>query len=64
MFYTRTTNARIASGLSLENQLRRALDKGELVFHYQPKVDMANGSITGAEPLIRWNPGSNLKPAD
>ena len=41
--------------LTLESRLRRALDNGELVAHYQPKIDLLTGSITGAEALARWN---------
>jgi diguanylate cyclase (GGDEF)-like protein/PAS domain S-box-containing protein len=55
VFYTRSMNARVASRLSLENQLRQALERNEFVLHYQPKVNMANGKVTGAEALIRWN---------
>jgi diguanylate cyclase (GGDEF)-like protein/PAS domain S-box-containing protein len=55
LFYTPSMNARVASKLSLENQLRQALDKGEFVLHYQPTVNLASGAVTGAEALIRWN---------
>jgi diguanylate cyclase (GGDEF)-like protein len=41
--------------LSLENDLRRALTRDDLVMHYQPTVDLATGAIIGAEALIRWN---------
>ena len=55
--------ATTAGKLSLENQLRRALDNEEFVLHYQPKVNLASGQVVGAEALIRWNdPDSGLVP--
>jgi EAL domain-containing protein (putative c-di-GMP-specific phosphodiesterase class I) len=45
----------VAGRLTLENQLRRALDNEEFVLHYQPKVNLASGKLTSAEALIRWN---------
>lgn len=53
LFYTQNMNDAVAGKLILENQLRRALDKGEFVLHYQPKVNLASGELTGAEALIR-----------
>ncbi|HEV8626696.1 MAG TPA: EAL domain-containing protein, partial [Acidimicrobiia bacterium] len=41
--------------LALEAALRRGLEAGEFVLHYQPKVDLRTGRITGAEALVRWN---------
>jgi len=55
LFYTQDMTATVAGRLSLENQLRQALDKGEFVLHYQPKVNLASGKLTSAEALIRWN---------
>ena len=40
---------------SLEQSLRHAVERQELELHYQPIVDLADGSIAGAEALIRWN---------
>ena len=62
-FFTPDMMASVASELTLENQLRQALEKGEFVLHYQPKVSLANGKLTGAEALIRWNdPRTGLVP--
>ena len=41
--------------LAMENELRAALEKGQFVLHYQPKVDVASGAVVGMEALVRWN---------
>ena len=41
-------------GLGLVGQIRAAVDKGELVVHFQPEVDLATGQTTRAEALLRW----------
>ena len=55
LFYTPAFNALVAEKLSLENKLRRALERKELVLHYQPKVDLDSGRISGLEALLRWD---------
>lgn len=61
LFYQRTMNEAIAGKLTLENQLRHALENGEFLLHYQPKVNLLTGRVTGAEALIRWlDPRSGL----
>ena len=58
------TAATVAGELTLENQLRQALDREEFVLHYQPKVNLLSGKLTGAGALIRWNdPRTGLVPA-
>ncbi|MHB8454370.1 MAG: putative bifunctional diguanylate cyclase/phosphodiesterase [Acidiferrobacterales bacterium] len=41
--------------LKLVGELRHAQDRGELFLHYQPKIDIANRVVTGAEALLRWH---------
>lgn len=63
LFYTQKMTDMVAGKLTLENQLRQALDKGEFVLHYQPKVNLVSGKMTSAEALIRWNdPRTGLVP--
>ncbi len=63
LFYTQRMTAAVAGKLTLENQLRQALDNEEFVLYYQPKVNLASGKVTSAEALIRWNdPRTGLVP--
>jgi diguanylate cyclase (GGDEF)-like protein/PAS domain S-box-containing protein len=63
LFYDAKMTDTVAGKLTLENQLRLALDREEFVLHYQPKVSLASGKLTSAEALIRWNdPQSGLVP--
>src|SRR5581483_4394928 len=41
--------------LLLSNQLRRGIERGELVLHFQPQFDAASGRLLAAEALVRWN---------
>ena len=54
-FYSPEMNVRMLERLELENGLRRALERKEFELHFQPQINMAQGHITGAEALIRWN---------
>jgi diguanylate cyclase (GGDEF)-like protein len=53
-FFSGEMNAHSLERLTLENQLRRAVEREEFVLYYQPKVDVATQRITGAEALVRW----------
>lgn len=53
-YYSSNINAKASERLSMENSLRHALERGEFLLHYQPRVDLATGRIFGAEALIRW----------
>jgi diguanylate cyclase (GGDEF)-like protein/PAS domain S-box-containing protein len=61
--YSQNMTASVAGRLTLENQLRQALERHEFVLHYQPKVNVASGVLAGAEALLRWNdPRTGLVP--
>ncbi|HEY5292469.1 MAG TPA: EAL domain-containing protein [Burkholderiales bacterium] len=53
-FYSALMNVHTVERLALESGLRRALERKEFLLHYQPKVDIASGRITGMEALVRW----------
>jgi diguanylate cyclase (GGDEF)-like protein len=62
-FYTAEINAKVADRLSLAADLHRALERNELILHYQPQVDTRTGRIIGAEALVRWqHPTRGLVP--
>lgn len=55
LVYHPDMNKELLENLFLENDLRQALDREELVLHYQPQVNIETGEIIGVEALIRWN---------
>ena len=55
-FCTAEMNAKALARLTLENNLRQALKQEEFLLHYQPRVDLRSGQITGVEALVRWQP--------
>lgn len=54
-FYTPEMNARAEARMALEQDLRSALNRNELLLHYQPQIDLYTGRIVGFEALARWN---------
>lgn len=62
-FFTEQMNRQVVEHLTLETQLRQALDNREFVLHYQPQLDLHEGKIVGVEALLRWNsPDGELIP--
>ena len=51
----RSMNATALKRLTMESQLRGAIDRGELSLHYQPQIDLKTGRICGMEALLRWS---------
>ena len=62
-FFADEMHRRAHELLLMENSLRHAVERDELVLHYQPKVDAATGRLTGLEALVRWqHPQRGLVP--
>jgi diguanylate cyclase (GGDEF)-like protein/PAS domain S-box-containing protein len=53
-YFTDNLNAQVREKVMLESGLRRAIERGELRLHYQPKIDLATSRLIGAESLVRW----------
>jgi EAL domain-containing protein (putative c-di-GMP-specific phosphodiesterase class I) len=53
-FFKPAMNVRAVERQSIEESLRRAVERKEFALHYQPKVNLKSGEITGAEALLRW----------
>jgi len=54
VLYTPSLHDRTYKRLSMEGKLRKALDRGEFILHFQPQVSLTSGEITGIEALVRW----------
>jgi diguanylate cyclase (GGDEF)-like protein/PAS domain S-box-containing protein len=53
-FFDPVMHSRSAERLTLENELRRGIEREELLLHYQPQFDVTSGRIVGLEALVRW----------
>ncbi|MFL9925914.1 EAL domain-containing protein [Herbaspirillum lusitanum] len=53
-FFSDEVNTNTVERIALEAELRRAIERQEFVVHYQPKVNLKNSRIVGAEALVRW----------
>ena len=53
-FFSPDMSLRAVERQSLEGQLRYALERQELLLHYQPKINLKTGAITSVEALVRW----------
>ncbi len=56
-YYSPDMDALATERLDMRNLLRHALERDELILHYQPKISISTGRIVGAEALVRWNSG-------
>ncbi len=62
-FYTRSLTEEARRRLEMEAGLRRGLEQGEFVLHYQPLISLADMRVEGVEALVRWQPpGKELIP--
>ncbi len=54
-FYAGAMNSAARRLLTMEANLHRALEREELILHFQPQIELASGRICGAETLLRWH---------
>jgi diguanylate cyclase (GGDEF)-like protein len=63
VFFEERMNSEAVSRLTLDRELRTAIERGELALHYQPQLDLKTGRLVAAEALLRWNrPGHGFVP--
>ncbi len=54
-FFTDEMNAQVLDNLMMENELRQAIDRDELLLNFQPQMSINSGQLAGVEALVRWN---------
>jgi len=54
-FFAQKMNEQASHFFSVENRLRQAIEKGQLLLHYQPLIDWPRRAVCGMEALVRWN---------
>ncbi|MGO4537205.1 EAL domain-containing protein [Paenibacillus sp. 2TAB19] len=55
MFFSRELDDKLQQKIELEGDLRKAVDNGELLLHYQPQIRTSDNEMIGVEALVRWN---------
>jgi len=65
-FFKPEMNAIAVKRQAIEEELRGAMERNELTLHYQPKIDLKSGGVTGVEALLRWTHSTrgNVPPAE
>jgi len=64
-FFTKSLNTAVKERLSIEKELKQALENEEFLLYYQPKIELSSRKIVGAEALIRWlHPQKGMIPPD
>ena len=65
-FYEEHMESRVSRRMDLENDLRKAIERNEIVVYYQPQENLNNGRLHGMEALVRWQHESRglIGPAD
>lgn len=62
-FFVPEMNQRAMIRLQMESALRRAIERGEMILHYQPQLELASGHINACEALVRWlDPAKGMIP--
>jgi diguanylate cyclase (GGDEF)-like protein len=54
MFYEQRMNVEAVSRITLDRDMRAAIERGEMRMYYQPQIDLRTGKLVGAEALLRW----------